>query len=92
MVASGFGYGFLPRYSIVHDGIIARPLDPECWRTIYLVTVRDKPQSHIVGALIHEATRTEWANEGDLPVNAHLAANSFLQSEQAFFGQRSGRE
>jgi LysR family hydrogen peroxide-inducible transcriptional activator len=76
MVASGFGFGFLPRYSIVHDGIIARPLvDPEYWRNIHLVTVRDKPQSHIVGALIHEATRTEWANEGDLPVNAHLAAN-----------------
>ena len=57
MVASGFGFGFLPRYSIIHYGIIARPLvDP--------VTVRDKPQSHIVGALVHEAMRTEWANEG----------------------------
>jgi hypothetical protein len=39
------------------------------------ISVRDKPQSHIVGALIHEAMRTEWANEGVLPVNAHLAAN-----------------
>ena len=76
VLASGLGFGFLPRYSIVHDGIIARPLvDPEYWRNIHLVTVRDKPQSHIVGALIHETTRTEWANEGDLPVNAHLAAN-----------------
>jgi DNA-binding transcriptional LysR family regulator len=76
MEASGFGFGFLPRFSIVHDGIIARPLvDPEYWRNIHLVTVRDKPQSRIVGALIHEAMRTEWANEGDLPVNAHLSAN-----------------
>jgi LysR family transcriptional regulator, hydrogen peroxide-inducible genes activator len=76
MVASGFGFGFLPRFSIVHDGIIARPLvDPEYWRNIHLVTVRDKPQSQIVGALIHEAMRPEWANEGDLPVNVHLAAN-----------------
>ena len=65
MVASGFGFGFLPRYSIIHYGIIARPLvDPEYWRNIHLVTVRDKPQSHIVGALVHEAMRTEWANEG----------------------------
>jgi len=64
MVASGFGFWFLPRHSIIHDGIIARPLvDPECWRNIHLVTVRDKPQSHIVGALVHEAMRTEWANE-----------------------------
>jgi LysR family hydrogen peroxide-inducible transcriptional activator len=44
MVASGFGFGFLPRFSIVHDGIIARPLvDPEYWRNIHLVTFRDKP-------------------------------------------------
>ena len=67
MVASGFGFGFLPRYSIIHYGIIARPLvDPEYWRNIHLVTVRDKPQSHIVGALVHEAMRTEWANEDAL--------------------------
>jgi len=60
MVASGFGFGFLPRYLITHDGIIARPLvDPECWRNIHLVTVRDKPQSHIVGVLVNEAMRTD---------------------------------
>ena len=68
MVASGFGFGFLPKHSIIHDGIVARPLvDPEYWRNIHLVTVRDKPQSHIVGALVHEAMRTEWANEDALP-------------------------
>jgi LysR family transcriptional regulator, hydrogen peroxide-inducible genes activator len=27
------------------------------------------------GALVHEAMRTDWANERALPVNAHLAAN-----------------
>jgi len=68
MVASGFGFGFLPKHSIIHDGIVARPLvDPEYWRNIHLVTVRDKPQSHIVGALVHQAMRTEWANEDALP-------------------------
>ena len=68
MVASGFGFGFLPKHSIIHDGIVARPLvDPEYWWNIHLVTVRDKPQSHIVGALVHEAMRTEWANEDALP-------------------------
>jgi DNA-binding transcriptional LysR family regulator len=85
MVASGFGFGFLPRYSIIHDGIIARPLvDPKYWLNIQLVTVRDKAQSHIVGALVHEAMRTDWANERALPVKAHLARRiSFLQSEQS---------
>jgi LysR family hydrogen peroxide-inducible transcriptional activator len=76
MVASGFGFGFLPRHSIIHDGIVARPLvDPEYWRNIHLVTVRDKPQPHSVRALVREAMRTEWANEEALAVNAHLEAN-----------------
>jgi LysR family hydrogen peroxide-inducible transcriptional activator len=76
---SGFGFGFLPRFSIVHDRIIARPLvDPEYWRNIHLVTVRDKPQSQIVGALIHEAMRPEWANEGDLPVNVRSSRGKLV--------------
>jgi LysR family transcriptional regulator, hydrogen peroxide-inducible genes activator len=74
MVASGFGFGILPKHSIIHDGIIARPLvDPEYWRNIHLVTVRDKSQSHVVGALVHEAMRTDWSNEDALPIEAHLA-------------------
>ena len=60
MVASGFGFGFLPRHSINHDGVVSRPLvSPEYWRNIDLVTVRDGAQSHAVGALVHEAMRTE---------------------------------
>jgi LysR family transcriptional regulator, hydrogen peroxide-inducible genes activator len=74
MVASGFG--FLPDHSITNDGISARPLvDPEIWRNIHLVTVRDKPQSYVVGALVHEAIRTEWAKEDASPVKAHLTVN-----------------
>jgi LysR family hydrogen peroxide-inducible transcriptional activator len=85
MVASGFGFGFWPGHSIIHDGIIARPLvDPEYWRNIHLVTVRDKPQSHIVGALVHEAMSTEWANEGALQAISRQI--SFLQSETPIFG------
>ena len=84
MVASGFGFGFWPGHSIIHDGIIARPLvDPEYWRNIHLVTVRDKPQSHIVGALVHEAMSTEWANEGALQAISRQI--SFLQSETPIF-------
>lgn len=32
MVASGFGYGFLPKHSISRDRVISRPLvNPEYW-------------------------------------------------------------
>jgi LysR family hydrogen peroxide-inducible transcriptional activator len=76
MVASGFGFGFLPEHSITNDGISARPLvDPEVWRSIHLVTVRDKPQSYVVGALVHEAMRTEWAKEDASPINARLTVD-----------------
>jgi LysR family hydrogen peroxide-inducible transcriptional activator len=76
MVAGGFGFGFLPEHSITNDGISARPLvDPEIWRNIHLVTVRDKPQPCIVSALVHEAMRTEWAKEDASPVKAHLTVN-----------------
>ncbi|WMT78918.1 heme-binding protein [Bradyrhizobium sp. Ash2021] len=52
MVASRFGFGFFPEHSIIHDGIVARPLViPEYWRNIHLVTVSDGPKSHAVGAM-----------------------------------------
>jgi LysR family hydrogen peroxide-inducible transcriptional activator len=76
MIASGFGFGFLPEHSINHDSIISRPLvSPEYWRNIHLVTVRDRPQSHAVGALVHEAMRTEWVNEKALEVKSYLTAD-----------------
>ena len=76
MVASGFGYGFLPKHSISHDRVISRPLvNPEYWRNIQLVTVRDRLQSHAVGALVHEMMRTEWVNQEALAVTAPLTAN-----------------
>jgi DNA-binding transcriptional LysR family regulator len=75
MVASGFGFGFLPEHSINHDRIISRPMIDPCWRNVQLVTVRDRLQSHAVGALVHEAMRTEWANEKALAVKAYLDAH-----------------
>ena len=76
MVASGFGFGFLPEHSITNDGISAHPLaDPEIWRHIHLVTVRDKPQSYAAGALVHEAMRTEWAKEDASLFKAHLTVD-----------------
>jgi hypothetical protein len=76
MVAGGFGFGFLPEHSIKMTVSSPRLLvDPEIWRNIHLVTVRDKPQSCVVSALVHGAMRTEWAKEDASPVKAHLRAN-----------------
>ncbi len=61
MAAAGFGYACMPASSIHHRGVVARPLaGPEVWRKIHLVTVRGRPHSPAVGALIREAMATEW--------------------------------
>lgn len=61
MIASGFGYGFVPEHSINQNGLTAcRLVNPECWRSIDLVTVRDRPHSPAVGALIYQAMNIQW--------------------------------
>jgi LysR family transcriptional regulator, hydrogen peroxide-inducible genes activator len=61
MAAAGFGYACMPGSSIHHAGVVARPLvDPEIWRKIHLVTVRGRPHSPAVGALVQEVMATEW--------------------------------
>jgi LysR family transcriptional regulator, hydrogen peroxide-inducible genes activator len=61
MAAAGFGYACMPGSSIHHGGVVARPLvEPEVWRKIHLVTVRGRPHSPAVGALIREAMAAEW--------------------------------
>jgi LysR family transcriptional regulator, hydrogen peroxide-inducible genes activator len=75
MVASGFGFGFLPEHSINHDRIISRPMIDPYWRNVHLVTAHERLQSPAVGALVHEAMRTEWANERALAITAHLTAD-----------------
>jgi LysR family transcriptional regulator, hydrogen peroxide-inducible genes activator len=61
MVAAGFGYACMPGSSIHHAGVVARPLsDPEIWRKIHLVTVRGRPHSPAVGALVQQVMATEW--------------------------------
>jgi DNA-binding transcriptional LysR family regulator len=62
MVAAGIGFSFMPEKSVTHPGAVARPLvDPEFWRQVNLVTVRGRPHSPAVGALVREATRLPWA-------------------------------
>ena len=76
MIASGFGFGFFPRYSISNAAVVARPLvNPEFWREVSLTTVKGRPYSRAVGALVHEAMRSAWLNEDALAVRNHPPAS-----------------
>ena len=71
MIAAGLGFGFMPEHSITHPGIVARPLiEPEFWREVNLVTVRGRPHSPAVGALVREAMRAPWMGKPALAVAA----------------------
>jgi DNA-binding transcriptional LysR family regulator len=64
MVRSGLGFGFMPEFSVIDQGVVARPLiDPEFWRLVNLVTVRGRPHSPAVGALVREAMRVKWQGQ-----------------------------
>ncbi len=61
MIASGLGFGFMPRSCVTHPGVVARPLvEPDFWREVALVTVRGRPHAPAVGALLREAMRARW--------------------------------
>jgi len=71
MVAAGIGFGFMPEKCINHPGVVGRPLvEPEFWREVSLVTVRGRPHSPALGALVREATRLPWAG-----ARAHAAGS-----------------
>ncbi|HEX2137881.1 MAG TPA: LysR family transcriptional regulator [Microvirga sp.] len=70
MIASGFGFGFMPESCARHPMVIARPMvDPEFWREVSLVTVRGRPHSPAVGALVREAMRARWLGRPALAVD-----------------------
>ena len=61
MIAAGLGFGFMPQSCVKHPMVVARPIvDPEFWREVNLVTVRGRPHSPAVGALVKEAMRARW--------------------------------
>ena len=70
MVRAGLGFGFMPQYCVVDQpDIIARPLvEPEIWREVNLATVRGRPHSPAIGALVREAMRAQWAGAEALAV------------------------
>jgi LysR family transcriptional regulator, hydrogen peroxide-inducible genes activator len=74
MVAAGLGYGFMPESCIAHPGVVARPLiEPEFWREVNLVTVRGRPHSPAVGALVREVMQANWL--GQKAIAARQAAS-----------------
>ena len=61
MVAAGLGFAFMPANAVKHPGVIGVPVvDPEFWRLVNLVTVRGRPYSPGIGALVREAMRKKW--------------------------------
>jgi len=61
MIRAGLGFGFMPQFSVTDPAVIARPLiEPDFWRTVNLCTVRGRPHSPAVGALVREAMRVDW--------------------------------
>jgi len=67
MAAAGFGYACMPASSVRHPGVVARPFgDPEIWRKIHLVTVRGRPHSPAVGALVREVMGARWLGKTPL--------------------------
>jgi DNA-binding transcriptional LysR family regulator len=72
MVAAGLGFAFMPANAVKHPGVVALPVvEPEFWRQVNLVTVRGRPYSPGVGALVREAMRKKWF--GNKAIAARLA-------------------
>ncbi len=68
MAAAGLGLAFMPLSSVKHAGVEARPLSPCFSRRVCLVTVRGRPRSPAVGALVTEAMRSAWQAQPALAV------------------------
>jgi DNA-binding transcriptional LysR family regulator len=80
MAAAGLGFGFMPAFSAVYPGVVAlRLVEPEVVREMSLVTVRGRPDSPAVGALVHEVMRVRWT--GDATQLAAVAAASRSRAE-----------
>jgi DNA-binding transcriptional LysR family regulator len=61
MVAAGLGFGFMPANSAKHPGVVGLPIiEPEFWREVSLISVRGRPHSPAVGAMVREAMHKKW--------------------------------
>jgi DNA-binding transcriptional LysR family regulator len=75
MAAAGLGFGFMPQYSIAEraDVVMLPLIEPEFWREVDLVTVRGRPHSPAIGALVREAMRMQWLGQPALAVQKSRA-------------------
>jgi DNA-binding transcriptional LysR family regulator len=82
MAAGGLGFAFMPESCVNHPRVAARPMvEPEFWREVSLVTVRGRPHSPAVGALVREAMRARWLGRPALGRD-RLGAASTLDHEE----------
>lgn len=73
MIAAGMGFGFMPANAVRYPGVVGLPIvEPEFWRGVNLVSIRGRPHSPAVGALVREAMRKSWF--GKRPRVDHAAA------------------
>ena len=64
MCAAGMGFGFCPSSASTTPESLRGPIvEPEFWREVNVVTVRGRPHSPAVGALVREAMRTTGSGE-----------------------------
>jgi DNA-binding transcriptional LysR family regulator len=61
MIKAGLGFGLFPEFCLTDPSLVLRRLvEPEFVRTIQLVTVRGRPHSPAVGALVRQARGFRW--------------------------------
>ena len=61
MILAGLGFGFFSEFSVTMPGLVVKPLiEPEFVREINLVTMRGRPRSPAVGALVRAARGYKW--------------------------------
>ncbi|MCB2097218.1 MAG: LysR family transcriptional regulator [Parvularculaceae bacterium] len=61
MIRAGLGFGYFPEFAVEDRDVITKPLvAPEFARTIQFTTVRGRPHSPAVGALVRQARLEQW--------------------------------
>ena len=81
MVAAGLGFAFMPANAVTHPDVVALPMvEPEFSRVVNLVTVRGRPYSPGVGALVREAMRKKWF--GDKALAAQFAEKKHTRATE----------
>jgi len=77
MVAAGLGFAFMPANSVNHPDVVGIPvIEPEFWRQVNLVTVRGRPYSPGVGALVREAMCKRWFGKRAIAVQSIQEAST----------------